>query len=84
LASAVLEAQVLDEGIRGYEALATPGATPKRLDLLKEGVPALTRVVVFGQDEYTPHRDQLRALEVVTGRLRVELGPSWFPVPVGR
>jgi hypothetical protein len=58
---------------RFYEALATPEATPRRLELLKEGIPALTRVAVLGQHEYAPHRDQLRALEVVAGRLKVEL-----------
>jgi hypothetical protein len=58
---------------RFYEALATPEATPTRLELLKEGVPSITRVAVFGQAEYAPHEHQMRELKMVSRRLMVEL-----------
>jgi hypothetical protein len=58
---------------RFYETLATPGATPRRLELLKEGVPGITRVAVLCQDGYAAHRDQLGALEAVAWRVGVEI-----------
>lgn len=58
---------------RLFANLATPEATPTRLTLLKEAVPAISHVAVLGQAEYPTHAEQLRALELTAPGLAVEL-----------
>jgi hypothetical protein len=55
------------------EAVLTPEATPSRLALLKETLPAVIRIAVLWNPGYISHDDQLRALTVTAQDLGVTL-----------
>ncbi len=60
--------------ITGF-SLLTPELTPKRLQLLKETVPTLSRVAVLWNPETEIHAQELQSLETVSRALEVRLLP---------
>ncbi len=56
-------------------SLLTPELTLKRLELLKEAVPAVSRVAVLWNPSSEKHAEELENLEVVSRGLRVRLRP---------
>jgi len=54
-------------------AMLTPQLTPKRLELLKEAVPAIARVAVLTNPDIRGHEEELRDLERTAGTLHITL-----------